>query len=276
MDPKQIFTLKTFVELLASSFLWLFGSLLYIRSSDYTLVSHSVLLANSGGVLIIILNVIRLLPVHKLEIIGMIVVVIASIIFVNDGGSTKLNGSTNIMYGDILALLSMPFYAVYYLVNGSILTKMPSMVILHLVNIIQLFILFIYFLCTSSPSLFFSFDPHFGVLGWASTEYLLFSLCLVGPIAGILGVGGYIFLLDYFPSHIAASVFLLEPVIGQGIGIVLGQDNFPGWITYFGVLSILFGLGLTIRGDLIKKGKEQNEEMEQNEVMELSERSLLV
>jgi len=90
----------------------------------------------------------------------------------------------------------------------------------------------------SNFGLFFSFDPVYGIFGWASPKYLLFSTFFFGPIAGLLGVGGYIILLEYFPSHIVASIFLLEPVSGQIVGIVLGQDNFPGIITYLGAFGI--------------------------------------
>lgn len=104
---------------------------------------------------------------------------------------------------------------------------------------------------------FFSFDPVVGILGWASTEYFIISVLLIGPVTGLIGAGSYIFMLDYFPSHIVASIFLLEPVTGQFLGIMLGQDNFPGYATYLGALGILLGLGLTIKGDKMKCAQQK-------------------
>ena len=256
IDTSQIFTLKMVGMLHVSAFLWLFGSIFYIVSADYTLVSHSILLSNLSGVFIIVLNLIRFIPVHSLEIIGTIIVVIFSIIFMNDEGSSKLKGETDIIKGDILALIWMPFYAFYFMVNSEILKKIPAMVILVVINIIQFSAFIIYYMWVSDIGVLFSFDPIEGMLGWASPKYLVFTVFLFGPIAGILGVGGYIILLDYFPAHVVASMFLLEPVSGQIVGIILGQDNFPGIVTYLGALGIWVGLGMVIRGDYLMKKRE--------------------
>mmetsp|Transcript_4007 Transcript_4007/g.4637 ORF Transcript_4007/g.4637 Transcript_4007/m.4637 type:complete len:80 (-) Transcript_4007:503-742(-) len=78
--------------------------MLYVLSSDYTLVSHSILIANTGGILIVALNLIRAIPVHKLEIYGTIIVVVFVLLFINDGSSTKTNGETNILKGDLIAM----------------------------------------------------------------------------------------------------------------------------------------------------------------------------
>ena len=57
LDRSEVFTLKTLGELIASSALLLGGACLYFKSSDYTIVSHTVLLANTGGVLIVIIHI---------------------------------------------------------------------------------------------------------------------------------------------------------------------------------------------------------------------------
>lgn len=145
------------------------------------------------------------------------------------------------------------------------------MIILHLLNIVQLVFYFVYFTITSDIGQFLSTDPVKGMFGWASSEYLLISLTLVGPIAGVFGVGSYIFMLKYFPAHIVATIFLLEPVTGQILGVILGQDNMPGLITYLGATGILVGLGLTIMGDQNKT----KEEYKIKEMLELSGHSLL-
>ena len=126
---------------------------------------------------------------------------------------------------------------------------------------------------------FFSFDPINGIFGWASSKYLLFSAIFMGPIAGVVGVGGYIILLDYFPSHIVASIFLLEPVSGQIVGIILGQDNFPGIVTYLGAFGMLLGIAIMMRGDYLMKNKEIPEgelELIEGEDIELSSKNSLL
>lgn len=249
----------------------MFASLLFVKSIDYTLISHSIILWGLGGVFIVVLNFISLLPVDRLEVVGTLIVVGSSVIFISDSESTKATGHTDIFLGDWIALVSMPFFAYYLIFNANILKKLPAMIILHLLNAIQLIFYFVYFMFASDIGEFLSTDPVKGMFGWASSEYLLISLTLVGPIAGILGVGSYIFMLKYFPAHIVASIFLLEPITGQILGVILGQDNMPGFTTYFGATGIIVGLGLTIMGDQNKT----KEEWRIKEVLELSGHSLL-
>ncbi|CAI2370412.1 unnamed protein product [Moneuplotes crassus] len=256
MDVKKIFTIGTCVEFLVSATLWTTASLLFIWSSEYTLVSHSGLFANFGGVFIVFLNLARSLPVHRLEIIGIIVVIIFAIIFVNDNSSTKTNGHTNILLGDIISLCSAPLYGIYYIVSARLLQKLPSMVILQVSFTIQLIMNLIFYICFMDTEIFYSFDPNFGVFGWASDTYLVYSLVFVGTFTGLVGVGGYVFILNFFPPHIVGSIYLLEPMLTQILGCILGQDNMPGFITYLGCFGITVGLGISIKGDL-EKSKEQ-------------------
>jgi hypothetical protein len=256
LDYAKIFTLTTFMEILTSTVLWTIASILFVKSSDYTLVSHSIILCNTGGVFIIILNLFRSIPVNKLEMIGTVIVVASSIVFINDSGASKSSEGTNIVLGDLMAMISMPFFACYFLSNTETLKNLPAIIILHLISVFQLVIYFLYFLITSDIGELFSQDPECGMFGWASPQFLLISLTLVGPIVGVCGTGSYIVMLNYFPSHVVASIFLLEPLTGQILGVFLGQDNMPGLITYIGILGILIGLGLTILGDRNNKANE--------------------
>jgi drug/metabolite transporter (DMT)-like permease len=237
------------MEILTSTVLWMTGSFLFVKSSDYTLVSHAIILSNSGGVFIIVLSLLRLRPVNRLEVIGTMVVVAFSIFSINDSGASKSSEGTNIVLGDLMAMISMPFFACYYLSNTETLKNLPAMIILHLICVFQLVIYTVYFMITSDIGDLFSQNPECGIFGWTSPQFLLISLTLVGPIAGVGGCGSYIVMLDYFPSHVVASIFLLEPLTGQILSVFLGQDNMPGLITYIGILGILIGLGLTIVGD---------------------------
>mmetsp|Transcript_222 Transcript_222/g.213 ORF Transcript_222/g.213 Transcript_222/m.213 type:complete len:148 (-) Transcript_222:48-491(-) len=146
------------------------------------------------------------------------------------------------------------------------------MIVLHLLAVIQLFFYIIYYSIVEDSGQFYSFHPTEGMFGWASQEYILFSLLLVGPFSCLLGMGGYIFMLDFFPAHIVASIFLLEPISGQLLGIFLQQDNYPHLMTYFGTLGILVGLGFTIKGDILKRDTTEAIEIEE---LEMSKDSLL-
>ena len=107
------------------------------------------------------------------------------------------------------------------------------------------------------------------MLGWASQDYLLFSLIIAGPIAGILGSGCLIFMLDYFHPHVVASIYLTEPLIGQALGCLLKQDKFPGILSFIGVIGMTFGIYLSIRGDQLRT-KSQISHEKLNQDIELS------
>lgn len=209
--------------------------------------------------------------VHSLEIVGTIIVVFSAIICMSDSESSKASGGSDIVKGDIIAIISVPFYAAYFVVNSRLVKKIPAMLILHLIGLIQYILVTGVILMKGEIDVptFFSKDPVQGMFGWASEQYLLTSLLLIGPFAGLIGCGSYIFMLDYFPSHIVANIFLLEPVSCQFLGIILGQDNMPGMLTYVGALGILCGLALTMKGDRQKEQDNTAKEDTKKEELEL-------
>lgn len=84
--------------------------------------------------------------------------------------------------------------------------------------------------------LYYSFDPQFGAFGWLSNwDSFLMTLGVVSPITGIISHVGYFFAFLYFPMQIVAAAILTEPFVGQIGGILLGQDNTPGFMTGLGL-----------------------------------------
>ena len=141
---------------------FLVGSILYVKSSNYTIVSHSILLSNLGGVFIILLSVVRCLPIHKLEIIGTVIVILSAILFVNDQDSTKFNGQTNILFGDLIAASTIPLCAIFYMVNSDLVKINPSFIVFHIECALQVLLYFLYFMITLGPEKFLSFHPEVG------------------------------------------------------------------------------------------------------------------
>jgi len=78
--------------------------------------------------------------VHQFELIGAIIAIISVIICINDGNSTKTNGQTNILLGDIMGLICSPLYGLYYVVSARLLKKLPSICIIEVSFTIQFFI----------------------------------------------------------------------------------------------------------------------------------------
>ena len=119
------------------------------------------------------------------------------------------------------------------------------MVILQISNFFIILILLAFYFPLQAPLL----NEKAGFFGCFAHQNVLYSIFIVGPIVGVLGFGSYIFMLNYYPPKIVGSIFLLEPVSGQVIGILLGQDHFPGPLTYIGAMGIILGLYMMIKGD---------------------------
>mmetsp|Transcript_13391 Transcript_13391/g.11887 ORF Transcript_13391/g.11887 Transcript_13391/m.11887 type:complete len:175 (-) Transcript_13391:20-544(-) len=167
----------------------------------------------------------------------------------------------------------MPLFGMSYKFNAKATKKLPSLLVFHCFGVVQLIISLAYniFISGIGTEILFSRDPVNGFFGWTNPQFIWISLFLIVPISGILGVGSYIFMLDFFPPHITAGIFLLEPFSCQVIGVLFGQDNPPYVTTYIGTLIITIGLGATINGNLQNQKKQESN----NEEFELSEKSVV-
>mmetsp|Transcript_13721 Transcript_13721/g.15386 ORF Transcript_13721/g.15386 Transcript_13721/m.15386 type:complete len:136 (+) Transcript_13721:163-570(+) len=134
----------------------------------------------------------------------------------------------------------MPCYIMAFHYNSKAIKKLPSLVVFHCFSFIQFLAYALIFYCYSgvSSEILFSMDPTNGFFGWADTKWLLLSTIIITPICGFIGVGSFIFMLDFFPTHIVAGIFLLEPFTGELLGWILGQDSLPSLVTYIGVSFI--------------------------------------
>lgn len=124
-----------------------------------------------------------------------------------------------------------------------------------------------------SWTLLLSRDLTYGFFGWLTPEYFVLSAVIISFFLGIFGVGSYIFLLDYFSPSVVASLFLLQPFVGQILGVLFGQDGMPGGFAYFGASIITIGLGLIIKGNTLKDKEDVELEIAQD--VEMTDKSLL-
>lgn len=191
-----------------------------------------------------------------------------------DNSSVKKNRETNLLVGDLFGLASMPLYASSYIFNARACKTLPSLIVFHCFGFVQMMLYVIYYIVfTNVPwSLLFSMDTTYGFFGWLSPDYIFLSAIVISGFLGIFGVGSYIFLLDYFAPSVVASIFLLQPFIGQIEGVLFGQDGMPGAFAYIGAWIITTGLATMIRGNVLKQ-REEAQEKEGN--IELTEKSLL-
>ena len=123
-DPTQlrgIKKLKLWKLVFYSAFITVFMSWTYIRSSELTLVSHTICIGQAAGPAFVIMRLLLCTKVHRYEKIGTLFVVLGAIVLASDTSSSKLGEyKGDILMGDMLAAFSAFFFAGYFVVNDLI------------------------------------------------------------------------------------------------------------------------------------------------------------
>ena len=161
-----------------------------------------------------------------------------------------------------------------FLINSKNVKVLPAIAVINIQSLLQTFYLSLVILVKINFDFdtFFSRDATYGLLGWASFEYLSFSILVVAPFAGVLGTGSIVFMLVFFTPHATGNIYLAESITGQAFGILLGMDNFPGIITFIGIAGMIIGIALSIKGDQLRKQSQIDKEntKKRDHVFELS------
>lgn len=94
----------------------------------------------------------------------------------------------------------------------------------------------------------FSLDPLVGCLGFMNSETWMFAYLVLGFFSSVCFSMGTILSTLFFSPLVVANVFLLEPVVAQIIGFVLGLDKMPGILTFFGISLAMIGVLFFYKG----------------------------
>ena len=55
------------------------------------------------------------------------------------------------------------------------------------------------------------------------------------------------------------NCLLLEPIISQLIGVALGNDKCPGWMSFAGAVVVAISINLMARGELEREVSEEDD-----------------
>ena len=67
-----------------------------------------------------------------------------------------------------------------------------------------------------------SMDPVAGMFGWLAPENFLYNFLVMGAFCRYGVMQFYTLALYFFSTVIVANLFMLEPILGQVIGVILG------------------------------------------------------
>jgi drug/metabolite transporter (DMT)-like permease len=112
---KNIFRKQNVKSMIIAAFIGDFMSLFGVYSGQYTIISHTLVLGNLGGAILICVSLLRRENVHRLELIGTSIAVFGCVITVIDPKAQKADSkSQNIPLGDLLAICASFFTALYF------------------------------------------------------------------------------------------------------------------------------------------------------------------
>ena len=192
--------------------------------------------------------------IHKYEIIAYILYFIGIFFLFTDPFALKAGTTEPSYFGDFLAMIGAFCAAMYsYFIKYVKYDLHPMIKTIYgfLTSITYMYILFP-FLTMSDK--FFSFDPEYGTFGWLTNwTCFLEVICINAFVTGLLANIGFFASYNYFPIEIVNGALLLEPFISQAAGILLGQDEIPGFKTLIGCLLITTWFALASFGSKIKE-----------------------
>lgn len=224
-----------------------------------TVNSHATALYNGTGIFILLFSLATFRHVHKLEIFGYLLFGVGIIWLVTDTHANKTTPESNILSGNLVALLGAAFGAIHcLLMQRSSRAYHPVTLLTHCFCFSSVYQLILFPHFTSYEN-FYSFDAELGAFGWLGNfPNFIHLFCVVVPLTGILGNIAYLYAYKYFTLEIITVAILLEPFIAQAAAVMLGQDYMPGQKTLVGLLIITAGSLMAFLGNKYKVINEIN------------------
>lgn len=195
----------------------------WITSLDYTSVSSSVLFTNLQVIFVLLFSILLLKEeVNWKAIVGILVALLGSS-FIAHGDSQ--NGR---LLGDMMALLSGLFVAVYILVGRKVRSRVDAMTYTALVSASAAIVLLL--ACVIAGYEF---------LNYPAMDWVYFLLLALGP--GIAGHGVIIWALKYIKAPVVAVSILGESVGASILAYFIFCENLL-WYQLIGGFLILTGI----------------------------------
>lgn len=184
----------------------------------------------------------------------MAVALIGVIIMIMDPNIVKDGEKVNII-ADLLTLgINLP-WILYFLGSEYIKTRMDIEIIAFLGTAFMFFFSMIFSLAiegtafdASDDGIFGFFQPH--------NAYICFVWNAI--FAGFFAFYGYNMALLYYPTVFVMNFLLVEPFISQIIGVSLGIDQWPGWMTFVGAAIVMLAINVMYQGE-VRRNEDPDE-----------------
>lgn len=195
----------------------------WTTSLSYTSISSSVLFTNLQVIFVLLFSIVFLREKLSKLVIGGIMLALTGSLFIALGDL-----QTGKFWGDMLALASGLFIAIYLIIGRKVRTHIDAMNYTMLVSIVAALVLFP--IC---------WVMNLNLTNYSSLNWLLFFLLALGP--GLLGHGVLNWALKYVKAPIVAVSILGESVGASILAFFIFQELLQ-WYQIIGGLLILTGI----------------------------------
>jgi drug/metabolite transporter (DMT)-like permease len=233
-------TPKQFRVCMITGFVFAMHILSWIFAVRNTSIASAVILSDCHPIFVVILAYIFLherLP--KKAIAGIIVSFIGCIVI----SSADLLGEGNHIIGDLFAVSTAFFMAVYFIFGRIVRTKLSNYVYIFLVNGWAFVFVGIFTIATKTA-----------LYPYPLKEYLYFLILAV--VCTILGHGLINWGLEYVKPSFASVAFLLEPIFAGIIAFFLFKEIPTTWQIVGGII-IIYGLYTYNRNESLDKSLDK-------------------
>lgn len=222
-DNKKLLSKKDFLSICGAGVFLALHFAFWISSLDYTTVSSSVLFTNLQVIFVVLFSILFLKEKVQLWTGGGIVIALCGSALIAHGD--LLGGK---FLGDMLALLSGFFVAVYFIIGRQVRARVDVWPYTAIVSAVAAVVLFI---ASSVMGLELTRYPRI--------EWIYFILLALGP--GIAGHGILNWALKYLQAPIVA-VSILGESVGASILAWILFDEVLQWYQILGGILILTGI----------------------------------
>lgn len=197
----------------------------WFLSINYTSITSSTLLVNTQPIFVLIISYIFLkMRYSKKALVGILIAMAGSVVI----SLGDLSGGSNVIFGDLLAVLAAICVAVYYSIGGVLRKDMNVVTFTFSAYFIACIVLMIMAIANKLP-----------FTGYSLREYGLFLLLSV--VCTILGHNLFSWSLKYVKAEYMSLNILMEPIYASIWAFML-FGNMPRLNMYIGGAVLLYGI----------------------------------
>ena len=225
---------------------------LLVWGSLNTIQSHVYLLSNLHSVMVIPILLILRKSVHKFEKIAFVSIMISAALLLMDRLSFREDQIVSVkskvthktfytvsssLYVDLVVISSNLAAALFFLLNRSLTKSAPSFLgYIATLNGISTFIFCVIAVLGEDATI--DFNTSQGLFGWLDNQISFVTIFFYGFLATFFGSAGYLFSLQFYSPLVVMNAHLLEPIIAQVLGCVMGIDKLPSFLTVTALMAV--------------------------------------